>query len=136
MATNHRELWANPFFEKTLRDIKPSNIVDWREMFLELEREPRITTKERVDLLETKMEKMRKEIKELKEERKKMILINMPNVSDKDAEKQVRNYLEMFRSKATKKVSLLDIMSKLNLPPEQIERVMKRLEREGVKEVE
>ena len=75
-------------------------------------------------------------IEQLYIERSNIILMEVPKISDIEAEKYIIEYLKIFKHKTVKTVSLLNIMSELNLQPEQIERVMKKLEAKGVKPIE
>ena len=56
-------------------------------------------------------------------------------IADSDAKVRIREYLKTFRHKKVKRVGIVDIMTTLNLPPDQIERIMTDLKNEGVKEV-
>ena len=56
-------------------------------------------------------------------------------VDDMNAEIQIRNYLKTFDRKKKDTVNLLDLMVNLNLPPDQIERIMDKLEKDGVKRI-
>lgn len=123
-------------FTNFFREIKPLEIKGWGKAFLEEEKEKKETLEKRVFTLELEMKKMRETIEQLYIERSNIILMDVPKISDIEAEKQIIEYLKIFKHKTVKTVSLLNIMSELNLQPEQIERVMKKLETKGVKPIE
>jgi len=50
-------------------------------------------------------------------------------ISDKVAEKEIKSYLRGLKNEGIMEVNLLDIIVALNLPSEQIERVMEKLRR-------
>ena len=54
--------------------------------------------------------------------------------SDDEAEIEIREYLTMKKESGTTRINLLDLMLDLDLPPEQIERIMNTLSKEGVKD--
>ena len=60
------------------------------------------------------------------------ITYQIQEVSDKEAENKIRQFIEERKKKVVKSFNVLDIYSDLKLPPEQINKIMMRLEKEGV----
>ena len=57
------------------------------------------------------------------------------DLSDEDAESAIRDYLTERGGHGLSRVTLLDIVANLGIPPTQVELVMNRLAPEGVAEV-
>lgn len=53
-------------------------------------------------------------------------------VSDKEAEVLIKEFLLERKKKGIKSVGIFDFMDELKLPPEQINKIMEKLEKEGV----
>lgn len=60
------------------------------------------------------------------------ITYQIQEVSDKEAELQIRSFLQEEKKKGLRYVTVLDFYAALHLPPEQINRIMAKLEKEGV----
>ena len=73
---------------------------------------------------------LKAEIKELKE------MKPLDRITDEQAEIQVRHYFESLLETDKTTINILDLVVDLGLPPDQIERIMKILEPEGVKPIE
>lgn len=76
-------------------------------------------------LVRQKLEFLEKEIQALKNEREL-------DVSDKEALSMLREALKILRSEGKTSVGVIDIRNKIRLPPEQLARLMKVLEEEGI----
>jgi len=50
-------------------------------------------------------------------------------ISDNEAEKEIILFLKLYKRKGVSKINILDIVTELRLPAEQIERIMEDLER-------
>jgi len=73
------------------------------------------------------------EINYLKEEIQKLKLNKTQKiclVDDEEAEMQIEDLIKRFKSQSIKNIDIIDIISKLNLPIEQIEKIMTKLEKE------
>ena len=53
-------------------------------------------------------------------------------VSDKVAEVEIRRFLKALKGSGTKKVGIIDLLTKFSYPSQQIERVMEKLEKKGL----
>ncbi len=53
-------------------------------------------------------------------------------VSDKVAKVEIMRFLKVLKGSGTKKVNIIDLLMKFSYPSHQIERVMERLEKEGI----
>ena len=53
-------------------------------------------------------------------------------VSDKEAKFNIKCHLKELKKKGGKKVGIIDLLSQFSYPAQQIERVMEKLEKEGV----
>lgn len=53
-------------------------------------------------------------------------------VNDNIARYNIRAYLKEAKQQGQKEIGIIELLSKFNYPSEQIERVMERLEKEGV----
>ena len=53
-------------------------------------------------------------------------------VADKVAKAEIRKFLKALKGSGAKKVSIIDLLAKSSYPSQQIERVMEKLEKEGV----
>ncbi len=60
------------------------------------------------------------------------ITYQIQEVSDKEAEMQIREFIEERKKKITKSFNVLDIYTVLHLPPEQTNKIMMKLEKEGI----
>jgi len=60
------------------------------------------------------------------------ITYQIQEVSDREAEIQIRAFIEERKKKIVKSFNVLDVYSDLKLPTEQINKIMMKLEREGV----
>lgn len=69
------------------------------------------------------------EVKKILEDRK--ILIYFRKVDNKIAEEEIRKFIISKKSEGTAKISFLDIVVSLNLPPEQVEIIIEKFEKEG-----
>ncbi|UCF08784.1 MAG: hypothetical protein JSW28_03580 [Thermoplasmata archaeon] len=58
------------------------------------------------------------------------------HIPDKEAEKLIRNHLYHLKKEGINKVNMIELIFEYNLPPDQIEDIMKKLSEEGVKEIE
>ena len=75
------------------------------------------------------------EINYLKEEIKKLKQNNMQKIDIIDyenAKMQIKSLIKRFKSKEIKNIDMIDIISELNLPVEQVEKIMLELEKEKV----
>ena len=73
------------------------------------------------------------EINYLKEEIQKLKLNKTQKiclVDDEEAEMQIEDLIKRFKLQNIKNIDIIDIISKLNLPIEQIEKIMIKLEKE------
>jgi hypothetical protein len=50
------------------------------------------------------------------------------DISDDEAKKDIINYIKEIKSKGNTKISMIDLVTNINLPSEQIERIMEDLE--------
>lgn len=84
---------------------------------------------EKLDMLYDYMEVLRDEIKSLKrEENNKPHIYDMSReVSDKIAEDEIKVFLRKLKDEGETKFDTLDIIFELNLPSEQIERIIEKL---------
>ncbi len=62
--------------------------------------------------------------------------IKRDNVDDFKAEQEVRDYIRKKRCEGKTRISILDFMDDLKLPSDQINRIMKKLESEGIRELD
>ncbi len=78
-------------------------------------------------------ENLRKMVREEVEKviRASGLLIKYREISDADAEKEITELIIRLRAAGNKKISALDIVSILVLPPEQIERILEKFENSG-----
>ncbi|MBI2175792.1 hypothetical protein HYU40_00385 [Candidatus Woesearchaeota archaeon] len=53
-------------------------------------------------------------------------------VSDNIAKASIKEYLKELKKSGGKKVGIIDLLSKFSYPPQQIERVMEKIEKEGL----
>ncbi len=53
-------------------------------------------------------------------------------VSDKVAKVEIMRFLKVLKGSGTKKINILDLLMKFSYPSHQIERIMERLEKEGI----
>mgnify|MGYP001579916921 FL=1 len=60
------------------------------------------------------------------------ITYQIQEVSDKEAEMQIREFIEERKKKITKSFNVLDIYTVLHLPPEQTNKIMMKLKKEGI----
>jgi len=60
------------------------------------------------------------------------ITYQIQEVSDEEAEIQIRAFIEERKKKIVKSFNVLDVYSDLKLPTEQINKIMMKLEREGL----
>ena len=60
------------------------------------------------------------------------ITYQIQEVSDEEAEIQIKECLTEIKKKGQKYVTFIDFYTALHLPPEQINRVMEKLEKEGI----
>ncbi len=56
----------------------------------------------------------------------------MKTVSDKKAKASIKYYLKELKKKGGKKVGIIELLSQFSYPAQQIERIMGKLEKEGV----
>lgn len=61
-----------------------------------------------------------------------IILEREEKIHDKVAEVEIRQFLKVLKDSGTKKVNIIDLLMKFSYPSHQIERVMERLEKEGI----
>ena len=57
-------------------------------------------------------------------------------MSDEDAKVEIESYLKDIKKRGIQQISLLDLIADLNLPGEQIERIMDGLKERGVKSID
>lgn len=53
-------------------------------------------------------------------------------MDDKEAKVQIENLIKQFKSQNIENIDIIDITRNLNLPIEQVERIMAKLEKEKV----
>ncbi len=73
------------------------------------------------------------EINYLKEEIQKLKLskeLQFCLISDKEAKMQIENLIKKFKSQNITNIDMIDITTELNLPIEQVEKIMNELEKE------
>lgn len=79
---------------------------------------------------------LEKEINELKEKiASENMKIKFEKISASEAQQEIEKCLAKFRKNSKYNVNILDIMHQTNLPPIQIEKIMKKLEQKGVREI-
>ena len=61
-----------------------------------------------------------------------IVLEREEKVADKVAEAEIRKFLTALKGSGGKKVGIIDLLAKFSYPSQQIERVMEKLEKEGV----
>ncbi|MBI2141123.1 hypothetical protein HYU16_01735 [Candidatus Woesearchaeota archaeon] len=59
-------------------------------------------------------------------------LVREETVSDNVAKTSIKRYLKELKKSGGKKVGIIDMLSKFSYPSQQIERVMERLEKDGI----
>ena len=82
-----------------------------------------------------KMESMLEEISQLRkevEELKKDRLHISWSIPDDEAKMRIQTLIKQMKEEGIKKIDMLDIITKLNLPVEQVEKVMTKLEKENL----
>lgn len=75
------------------------------------------------------------EINYLKEEIRKLKLNKVQRVcliSDEEAKVQIENLIKRLKSQNIKNIDMIDITNELNLPIEQVEKIMTKLEKENI----
>lgn len=83
------------------------------------------------------IENLFKKIKYLEDEVERLKTCNQPYViSDSEAEEKIKSYLIDLKKKGIKKVSIIDIIERLHLPAEQIDKIMEKLKNNGVREID
>lgn len=73
------------------------------------------------------IQELKKEVRELRSGRAQEV-----HVSDLTAERDILGFITLFREKGRKSVNILDLRQSLHLPVEQIDRIMMKLEKEGL----
>jgi len=87
----------------------------------------------KVDLLyEIKSLKSRLKILEQQQEFDKQALKLVRTMPDYEAENEIELFIQEKKVKGEKSLNMLDLMRELKLPPPQIEKIMKKLEKRGV----
>jgi predicted transcriptional regulator len=90
----------------------------------------------KIDLLnEIKTLKTRLKILEEQREHEKNVANLMRTLSDDEAENEIDLFIQRKKFEGSKTLNMLDLMQELKLPSEQIEKIMKNLEKKGVKSV-
>jgi hypothetical protein len=92
--------------------------------------QPDLNTISFVQELRFQVFELKNEIERLKSEQPVML-----KVDDVAARCEIESFLAELKNNGIERVNILDIMAKLKLPSDQIERVMKSLRKSGVKEV-
>lgn len=69
---------------------------------------------------------LKEEIEKLKQERMQKLYI----LEDKEAKTRIKSLIEKFKSEGKDKIDIIDIINELNLPVEQVEKIMFELEKE------
>ncbi len=82
-------------------------------------------------MMEKELTSLRERVKRLEEEK-----IECKSISDKEAEEKIKEYIIRQKNKGITKISILKIIGDIKLPPDQINRIMKKLSSIGVKEVD
>lgn len=90
--------------------------------------------KHRIRDLETEVLSLRKSLTEIQSQMK-FLKVVAPSLTDEDAEKTIRDVLRKKKMNGIKRVDILSIMEETKIPVEQVSRIMKFLEKSGVKEV-
>jgi len=72
-------------------------------------------------------EKVEEKIRKILEERD---ILKFKKIDDAEAKMQITSFILGAKKKGVSKINILDIICSLNLPPEQIERIMKKFEKE------
>ncbi len=78
-------------------------------------------------------ENLRKMVREEVEKviRASGLVIKYREISDEDAGKEIAEFIVRLRSAGNTKISALDIVSALVLPPEQVEKILEKFENSG-----
>ncbi len=77
--------------------------------------------------MKEKVEELEKRIRGIFEQKE---IIKFRKISDAKAKKEITAFILEIKEKGVRKINILEIFSNLNLPPEQIEKVMKKFEQE------
>ena len=87
----------------------------------------------KVETMLEEISQLRKEVEELKKDR-----LHTPwAIPDNEAKMRIRTLIKQMKEEGIKKIDMLDIITRLNLPVEQVEKIMTKLEEENlVKEEE
>ena len=85
------------------------------------------------DEIRSRVGKLEMEIKILKEELEKNICLD---ISDEEAENEIKKYIIKQKCLGINRLNILDMMEYLRLPPEQINKIMRKLAPQGIREVE
>ena len=81
-----------------------------------------------VKKLETEIQLLKDEHKRLQQlEQKEFIIIN-----DDEASERIIDLIKQFKSNKKMKIDVIDILTKFKIPPDQLERIMNKLEKEGI----
>lgn len=72
-------------------------------------------------------ERVEKNVRKIFEERG---VIKFRKINDIEARKQISNFILEMKREDVRRVNILDIISNLSLPPEQVERIMEEFEKE------
>ncbi|MFC2143152.1 hypothetical protein ACFLQN_02015 [Candidatus Aenigmatarchaeota archaeon] len=81
------------------------------------------------DQLQSRIEKLEKELKEMKKE-------DIRSIVDDLAEKEIISFIKNEKKKGKEKISILDIMESLCLPADQINRIMEKIKKRGIREID
>ncbi len=73
--------------------------------------------------MKEKVEELEKRIGGVFEQKE---IIKFKKISESEAKKEITDFILQMKEKSISKISILDIVCSLNLPPEQIERVMEQ----------
>ncbi len=80
-----------------------------------------------IEHLEQRIERLEKEIEKIRPPVK--------HINDMEAESEITNFILKEKKNGVEKISILDIIENLSLPPEQICRIMDKLQKKGLKEI-
>lgn len=71
---------------------------------------------------------LKEEIEKLKQARMQRLCV----IEDKEAKIRIKSLIEKFKSEGRDKIDIIDLINELNLPVEQVEKIMLELEKEKV----